>query len=479
MTSKPDIIKNPLFEIIGKCGDSLNVKTFVIGGWVRDSILKRNTKEIEFDIVCEGNGILLAKKVAEKLKLKNIAIYKNFGTAAILYKNIKIEFNGARKESYTKNSRNPKVEKGSIEDDQKRRDFTINAMSVKLNKKGFGEFIDPFNGINDIEKKIIRTPLDPIKTYDDDPLRMIRAIRFASILNFEIEKKSLNAIKQLSGRLKIIQQERITDELNKIILSQKPSYGINLLSETGLLNLFFPEFEQLRGIEVLNGISHKDNFYHTLQVLDNTAKTSNNIWLRWAAILHDIAKPRTKRFNKKNGWTFHGHEHLGSKMVLSIFKKLKLPMNEHMKYVQKLVLLHLRPIGLSKETVTDSAIRRLLFDAQDDIDDLMKLCYADITSKNEKKVIKYQNNLKLVARKLKEIEENDKIRNWRHPINGKIIIEKINIKGGKSNPEGGKNIGIIKENIKEAILDGKIKNNYEEAEKLMYEVAKKIGLKPR
>tara|TARA_B100000674_G_C37922336_1_gene953888 strand:- start:482 stop:1921 length:1440 start_codon:yes stop_codon:yes gene_type:complete len=479
MTSKPDIIKNPLFKIIGECGDSLNVETFVIGGWVRDSILKRNTKEIEFDIVCEGNGILLAKKVAEKLKLKNIAIYKNFGTAAILYKNIKIEFNGTRKESYTKNSRNPKVEKGNIEDDQKRRDFTINAMSVKLNKKGFGEFIDPFNGINDIEKKIIRTPLDPIKTYDDDPLRMIRAIRFASILNFEIEKKSLNAIKQLSGRLKIIQQERITDELNKIILSQKPSYGINLLSETGLLNLFFPEFEKLRGIEVVNGISHKDNFYHTLQVLDNTAKTSNNIWLRWAAILHDIAKPKTKRFNKKNGWTFHGHEHLGSKMVLSIFRKLKLPMNENMKYVQKLVLLHLRPIGLSKETVTDSAIRRLLFDAQDDIDDLMKLCHADITSKNERKVIRYQNNLKLVARKLKEIEENDKIRNWRHPINGKIIIEKINIKGGKSNPEGGKNIGIIKENIKEAILDGKIKNNYEEAEKLMYEVAKKIGLKPR
>jgi len=479
MITKPEIVKHTLFKIIGKCGDSLNVETFVVGGWVRDYILNRHTKEIEFDIVCDGDGILLAKKVADKLKLKNIAIYKNFGTAAISYKNIKIEFNGARKESYTKNSRNPTVEKGSIEDDQKRRDFTINAMSVKLNQKGFGEFIDPFNGINDIEKKIIRTPLDPVKTYDDDPLRMIRAIRFASILDFEIEEKSLKAIKKLSGRLKIIQQERITDELNKIILSKKPSFGINLLSETGLLNLFFPEFEQLRGIEVINGISHKDNFYHTLQVLDNICKTDSNIWLRWAAILHDIAKPRTKRFNKKNGWTFHGHEHLGSKMVLSIFKKLKLPMNENMRYVQKLVLLHLRPIGLSKEKVTDSAIRRLLFDAQDDIDDLLQLCHADITSKNEKKVIKYQNNLKIVAEKLQEIEEIDKIRNWRHPINGQIIIEKINIKGGKSNPKGGKNIGIIKEKIKEAILDGKIKNNYKDAEKLMYEVAKEIGLNPR
>ena len=470
MIKKPEIVKHKLFKIIGECGDALNMQTFVIGGWVRDAILKRTTKEIEFDIVCDGDGIALAQKVAEKLKVKNINIYKNFGTAAISHKEIKLEFNGARKESYQRLSRNPEVTKGSIKDDQNRRDFTINAMSVRLNKNGFGEFIDPFNGLNDINAKIIRTPLNPVTTYSDDPLRMMRAIRFASTLDFTIERSSLQAIKDQNNRLNIIKQERITEEFNKIMLSKKPSIGLNLLSETGLLSIFFNEVEKLRGIENINGITHKDNFYHTLKVLDNVSLKSESLWLRWAALLHDIAKPNTKRFTQKNGWTFHGHEHLGSKMTYRIFKKLKLPMNEHMKYVQKLVLLHLRPIALSKEQVTDSAIRRLLFDAKNDIDDLMLLCHADITSKNEKKVKKYQNNLKLVSDKLKDVEARDEIRNWQPPINGEIIMKKLNIKPSKT-------IGIIKTKIQDAILDGEINNNYTEAENLMYKIADEIGLK--
>ena len=470
MIKKPEIVRHKLFKIIGQCGDTLSMQTFVIGGWVRDVILNRKSKNIEFDIVCDGDGIVLAKKVAEKLNLKNISIYKNFGTAAISFKNIKLEFNGARKESYQTSSRNPKITKGSIKDDQNRRDFTINAMSVRLNQNGFGEFIDPFNGLNDINAKIIRTPLDPVTTYSDDPLRMMRAIRFASTLDFTIEQSSLAAIKEQQNRLHIIKQERITEEFNKIMLSKKPSIGLNLLSETGLLSIFFNELEKLRGIENINGITHKDNFYHTLKVLDNVSLNSESLWLRWAALLHDIAKPNTKRFTKKNGWTFHGHEHLGSKMTYQIFRKLKLPMNEHMKYVQKLVLLHLRPISLSKEQVTDSAIRRLLFDAKNDIDDLMLLCHADITSKNERKVVKYQNNLKLVSHKLKDVEERDKIRNWQPPINGKIIMKKLSLKPSKT-------IGIIKTKIQDAILDGEIENNYAEAENLMYKIAEEIGLK--
>ena len=469
MIYKPEIVKHKLFKIIGECGDLLDMETFVVGGWVRDAILNKKNEEIEFDIVCDNDGILLAKKVAEKLKSNNISVYKNFGTAAITHDGIKLEFNGARKESYNQSSRNPVVTRGSIKDDQKRRDFTINAMSVRLNRENFGEFIDPFNGIDDINKKLIRTPLDPIKTYNDDPLRMMRAIRFASTLNFDIETSSIVSIKDQYQRLKIIKQERITEEFNKIILSKTPSIGINLLSETGLLKIFFPEFEYLRGIESINGITHKDNFYHTLQVLDNISKKTSSLWLRWAALLHDIAKPKTKRFCKKNGWTFHGHEHLGSKMTYHIFKKLKLPLNEHMKYVQKLVLLHLRPIALSKEEVTDSAVRRLLFDAQNDIDDLMLLCHADITSKNEKKVKKYQHNLRLVIEKIRDVEERDKIRNWQPPISGEVIMQKLKIPPSKT-------IGIIKNQIQDAILDGNINNNYEEAEKLMYEIANKLGL---
>ncbi len=476
MKKKPKIVEHELFKVIGKCGDQLNMETFVVGGWVRDNIIGRKNKEIEFDIVCDGNGILLAEKVAKKLKLKNISIYKTFGTASIKYNDITIEFNGARKESYQKSSRNPKVTKGSIIDDQRRRDFTINAMSVRLNSIDFGEFIDPFNGLADIAKKIIRTPLDPVQTYDDDPLRMMRSVRFSSQLNFTIDQKSIDAIKKLHKRLIIIKHEHITEEFNKIMLSENPSQGIMTLSETGLLNIFLPEFEKLRGIEKINGITHKDNFYHTLKVLENISKNSQSLWLRWAALLHDIAKPQTKRFHEKNGWTFHGHEHLGSKMTYHIFKKLKLPLNEHMKYVQKLVLLHLRPISLSKEEVTDSAIRRLLFDAKNDINDLMLLCNADITSKNEKKVEKYKYNLELVAKKIKDVELRDQISNWRPPINGNIIMQQLNIKGGKSNPNGGKQIALIKQKITDAILDGKIKNNNLEAIKMMHEIAKELGL---
>ena len=477
MIQKPEIIQNPLFKIIGECADKLNMNAFVVGGWVRDCILNRHIQELEFDIVCDDDGVKLATSVAQELKVKNINIYKTFGTAAINYKAIKLEFNGARQESYTQSSRNPTVKKGTIEDDQKRRDFTINAMSVRLNKCNFGEFIDPFNGIGDIEKKIIKTPLDPLKTYNDDPLRMMRAIRFASTLGFNIDKKSIEAIKTNNDRLQIIKQERITEELNKIILSKKPSIGINLLSETELLKQFFPEFELLRGVDNINGITHKDNFYHTLEVLDNVSEKSSSLWLRWSAILHDIAKPKTKKFDKRNGWTFHGHEFIGSKMVYPIFKRLKLPLNEQLKYVQKIVLLHLRPISLTKDIVTDSAIRRLLFDAQNDIEDLMLLCEADITSKNEKKVKKYKHNLHLVLKKLKEVEAKDKIRNWRPPINGDIIMKKLGMKGGKSNPSEGKKIAFIKQRIIDLILDGEIKNNYKDAVKMMYRVADELGIK--
>ena len=476
MEKKLHIIKHELFSIIGNCGDELNMKIFVIGGWVRDSILENEKNEIEFDIVSDGDGILLAKKVAKKLKIKTISIYKTFGTASLNYKDIKLEFNGARKESYHPSSRNPKVEKGSITDDQKRRDFTINAMAISLNQKNYGEFFDPFNGLEDLRQKLIRTPLEPTKTYSDDPLRMMRAIRFATKLEFNIEPSSLNSIKENKHRLLIIKQERITEELNKIILSNKPSIGFDLLSKTGLLKIFFPELELLHGTETINGMTHKDNFYHTLKVLDNVSQKSDSLWLRWSALLHDIAKPNTKRFNKKTGWTFHGHEHLGSKMVYHIFKRLKLPLNEHMKYVQKLVLLHLRPIALSKDNVTDSGIRRLLFDAKNDIDDLMLLCNSDITSKNDYKVEKYKKNLEIVAQKLVDLEKKDNIRNWKPPINGSLIMEKLKLKGGKLNPEDGKKIAIIKEKIKDAILDGNIKNNFEDAEELMYQIAKELGI---
>ena len=470
MDKKTEIIQHPLFSIIGGCGDKLNIQLFVIGGWVRDSLLKRVKKEIEFDIVSSGCGITLAKEVAKKLKIKKISIYRTFGTAAITYNSIKIEFNGARKESYHLSSRNPTIQSGTLKEDQERRDFTINAMAISLNKETYGNFIDPFNGIKDLNEKIIRTPLDPNQTYIDDPLRMLRAIRFATTLNFKIEINSLNAIKNNSERLNIIKQERITEELNQIILSDIPSRGFNLLSENSLLKLFFEEFELLRGVENRNGITHKDNFYHTLQVLDNISKQTDSLWLRWAAILHDIAKPKTKRFDKKNGWTFHGHEHLGCKMIPNIFKKLKLPLNENMKYVQKLVLLHLRPIALAKENVTDSAVRRLLFDAQNTIDDLMTLCFADITSKNKNKVHRYTKNLQIVYQKIKNVEERDKIRNWRPPIDGDFIMKKLKLKPSKL-------IGVIKLKIRESILEGEIKNNSKEAVELMYEIAKELNIK--
>jgi len=461
-------LKNKIFEIISNCSAEINVDSYVIGGFVRDSIIGLK-KPKDIDIVCVGSGINLAKNVSKRLKLNKVQIFKNFGTAMIKYNDLEIEFVGARKESYSKDSRNPTVKKTSLDEDQKRRDFTINTIAISLNKNSYGEIIDPFEGVNDIKRKVIRTPLDAHLTYFDDPLRMMRAIRFSSQLNFEIEKKSLDSIIQNSKRIKIISQERITEELNKIIKSNKPSVGLNLLFQTNLLKYFFSELSDLQGVEIIHGMRHKDNFFHTLKVLDNLSLTSNKFWLRWAALLHDIGKPATKKFDENNGWTFHGHEYVGSKMVPKVFKKLKLPLNEKMKYVQKLVLLHLRPIGLSKEIVTDSAIRRLLFECGNDIEDLLLLCEADITSKNKYKVLKYLNNFKIVRKKIEDIEKRDKIRNWQPPISGQKIMKTFNIKPSKE-------VGDIKNKIRESILDGDIKNNYEDAYKLMLKIGNEMGL---
>lgn len=459
----------PIFKITGQQADRLNREAFVVGGWVRDLIMGRPCKDIDF--VCVGSGIELARAVASVLGPDvHVAVFKNFGTAHITWQDYQFEFVGARKESYRADSRKPVVEDGTLEDDQWRRDFTINAMAIRLNEKGFGELIDPFNGLEDIRKKIIRTPADPKVTFSDDPLRMLRAVRFASQLSFDIEADTFAAIVDMADRLKIVSQERITDELNKIILSPVPSYGFKLLFHSGLLKQFFPEMVLLHGVEYVDGNAHKDNFFHTLQVLDNVSRMSDNLWLRWAAILHDIAKPQTKRYDKKQGWTFHGHEERGARMVPGIFRRLKLPMGEEMKFVQKLVRLHLRPIALVKE-VTDSAIRRLLFEAGDDIDALMMLCRADITSKNKEKVTRFLKNFEAVERKMAEVEEKDRIRNFQPPVSGDEIIRMFNLKPGPV-------IGELKEQIKEAILEGRIRNDREEALAFLLERAREKGLEP-
>ncbi len=461
-------LTHPVFKVVSEIVTAQGLEAYVIGGFVRDLILGRPSKDI--DIVVVGNGMHLAEASAQKLKVKKVSLFQNFGTAHFKYKDLDVEFVGARKESYRSDSRKPLVENGSLRDDQNRRDFTINALALNLNQSKFGELVDPFNGLNDLEKGIIRTPLDPNTTYSDDPLRMMRAIRFATQLDFKIEAKSLQAIYDNADRLSIISKERILDECNKIILSRTPSRGFNLLFATKLLNQFFPEMVQLHGVETKENKSHKDNFYHTLEVLDNVAKESDNLWLRWSAIMHDIAKPATKKFDSKIGWTFHSHEEVGARMTPKIFARLKLPLDHKMKYVQKLVRLHLRPIALVKGSVTDSAIRRLLSEAGDDIDDLMTLCNADITSKNEFKVKRYRENFKKVKEKLLLVEEKDKIRNFQPPISGELVMETFGI-GPCSE------IGIIKSQIKEAILEGTIANEFEEAHTFMLELGKNLGLK--
>ena len=460
-------LEHKVFKAIAKVANSNNERAFVIGGFVRDLILGRPCKDI--DVVTEGSGIILAKATAKELGVKQVSVFKNFGTAMFRCGDLEVEFVGARKESYSRGSRKPIVEDGTLEDDQNRRDFTINAMALSLNKSNYGELVDPFNGLRDLDLGIIRTPLNPDVTYSDDPLRMMRAIRFATQLDFAIENESLNAIKRNAERLDIISMERVHTELNKIILADKPSIGFKLLHKTKLLDRFFPEMVALKGVEKRNGITHKDNFYHTLEVLENVCVKSDNLWLRWAAILHDIAKPPTKRFHPKHGWTFHGHEDRGARMVPGIFKRLKLPLDAKMKYVQKLVLLHLRPIALTKDIVTDSAIRRLLYEAGDDIDDLMILCRADITSKNEAKVARYLKNYDIVVKKLQEVEANDQIRNFQPPVTGEMIMKEFGIPPSRP-------IGDIKKAIKEAILEGDIKNDKDEAFKLMLKLGNEMGL---
>ncbi len=458
-------LEHPVFKTLSEIAEEEGVEAYVIGGYVRDLLLHRPSKDI--DVVVHGSGIALAEKAAERLGGLHVSVFKNFGTAMFRYKGMEVEFVGARRESYRADSRKPIVEEGSIDDDQKRRDFTINALAISLNRADYGELIDPFGGVEHLEQRIIRTPLEPGITFSDDPLRMMRAVRFASQLNFRIEENTLRALSEFAFRLPIISMERIMDEFNKIMLSPEPSKGISLLEETGLLKQFFPELVALKGVEHVNGVGHKDNFYHTLAVVDGVALYSEDLWLRWAALLHDIGKTVTKKFSPAQGWTFYGHNHTGERMVPKIFARLKLPQNEKMKYVQKLVNLHMRPIVLSEEIVTDSAVRRLLFDAGDDIDDLMTLAEADITSKNEEKVKRFLENFKIVRRKLKEVEEKDSIRNFQPPISGEEIIATFNLPPCRA-------IGDIKNAIKEAILDGVIGNNYEEAREYMFRVAKDI-----
>lgn len=465
-----EAIQHSIFKLIGETSQELGADSFVIGGLVRDYLLKRGTPK-DIDIVVIGSGIELAKKVALKLKGKpQVSIFKNFGTAMIKYRELELEFVGARKESYHHDSRKPVVEDGSLEDDQNRRDFTINAMAFSLNQSSYGQLLDPFDGLGDLKKKLIRTPLEPGITYSDDPLRMMRAIRFATQLDFTIELKSLQSITENKDRIKIISKERIVDELHKIILSKKPSIGFKLLHQTGLLLIILPELNALQGIEEIEGQRHKDNFWHTLEVVDNISKNTDDLWLRWAALLHDIGKAPTKRFHKKIGWTFHAHEFVGSKMVYKLFKRLKMPLNDKMKFVQKMVLMSSRPIILSEDNVTDSAVRRLVFDAGEYVEDLMTLCEADITTKNPRKQRKYKNNFQIVRKKIVEVEERDHVRNFQPPVSGEEIMQVFNLKPSKE-------IGIIKEAIKEAILEGEIPNEYEAAYQFMLDKGKKMNLK--
>jgi poly(A) polymerase len=460
-------LQHPVFKVVSDVAATQQVQAYAIGGFVRDIFLNRPSKDI--DIVVIGNGIDFAEAVAKKLNVK-LSVFKSFGTAMLKYQDVEVEFVGARKESYRAQSRKPIVENGTLEDDQQRRDFTINALAIALHAHEFGQMIDPFGGMANLEQKLIRTPLNPEETFSDDPLRMMRAIRFAAQLNFIIDDLAVEAIKLNKERIHIVSQERITDELNKIILSPLPSVGFKYLMDTGLLHLIFPQMAHLYGVEVVNGRGHKDNFYHTLQVLDNIAQTTSDLWLRWSAILHDIAKPATKRFEPGHGWTFHGHEDRGARMVPKLFGQLKLPLNEHMKFVQKLVQLHMRPIVLTQEIVTDSAVRRLLFEAGEDIESLMLLCKADITTKNEYKIKKYRQNFELVQQKLKDVEERDQLRNWQPPITGNDIMQIFGLKEGRE-------VGIIKNQIREAILEGEIPNTYEAALAFTINKGQQIGLK--
>ncbi|WP_284462244.1 HD domain-containing protein [Chryseobacterium sp.] len=459
-----------LFKIISEAAERNNQSVYIVGGYVRDLLMKRKAST-DIDFVTEQSGIELAQNVAKDIdpKLK-VSVFKTYGTAMIKYKDLELEFVGARKESYTENSRKPEVEGGTLEDDQKRRDFTINAMAISLNKDNFGELIDPFNGIEDLEKEILRTPLEPAQTYSDDPLRMMRAVRFASTLGFTIEENSLNAIKQEAERISIVSMERIMVEFNKIMLSEKPSVGLKLMEQTGLLKLIIPELIELKGVEEVEGQTHKDNFYHTLEVVDNISVNTDNLWLRWSALLHDIGKAPTKKFVEGTGWTFHGHEFLGSKMVKTLFQRLKLPLGSDMKYVQKMVKLSSRPIALITDDASDSALRRLLFDAGENLEELFTLCKADITTKNSKKQEKFKKNFEYVAVKIKEVEEKDQVRNFQPPITGEEIMQMFDLKPGRE-------IGILKEKVKEAILEGEIPNEKEEATRFVIVEAEKLGLK--
>jgi tRNA nucleotidyltransferase (CCA-adding enzyme) len=463
-------LENKIFKIISQAAQELNLECYVIGGFVRDILLDRNHKK-DIDIVAVGSGIELAIKVSELLSNKpKVQVFKNYGTAMLRYKEMDIEFVGARKESYTHDSRNPLVENGTLKDDQERRDFTINAMAFSLNSDNFGDLVDPFNGVTDLENKLLKTPLDPDITYSDDPLRMMRAIRFATQLNFEIESGSLSSIAKNKDRINIISGERIVDELNKILSSEKPSIGFLLLYQTGLLDIILPELTALNNVEELEGHTHKNNFYHTLEVVDNICPNTEDVWLRWAALLHDIGKAPTKKFNKKQGWTFHGHEFLGGKMVKKIFERLHMPLNQKMKFVQKMVMMSSRPIVIAEEIVTDSAVRRLVFDAGEDVDSLMTLCKADITTKNPKKFQKYHKNFDIVKQKIVEVEEKDRVRVFQPPISGEEIIELFGLKPGRE-------IGVLKEAVKEAILEGEIPNEYEAAKEFVLKRAEKMGLK--